>query len=91
MIKHENGCVGCQLPCIYSACPHYRIEVHYCDKCDDYADMEIEGKELCEHHAEEILDKIWNETKQKEEPEIPWEEMSFSEQCELLGLSYKEV
>ena len=53
--------------------------------------MEIEGKELCEAHAEEILDKIWNETEQKETLQIPWEEMSCQEQCELLGLDYKEI
>lgn len=91
MLKYENGCVGCQLPCIYDKCRYYRIPVNYCNKCGDYADMVIEGKDLCEACTEEILNKIWNETEQKERPKIPWEEMSYREQCELLGLSYKEV
>lgn len=91
MLKYESGCVGCQLPCIYDSCPYYRIPVNYCDKCKDYADIQIEGKDLCEAHAEEILNKIWKETEQKETLQIPWEEMSYQEQCEFLGLSYKEI
>ena len=35
----EDHCVGCDLPCIGSACPYVDVEVHYCDRC---------GAELCD-------------------------------------------
>ena len=45
----ESDCVGCVLPCIYEACPHYQVEVHYCDECG-YEDTlyETDWGELCE-------------------------------------------
>ena len=44
----ESDCVGCELPCIYEACPHYQVEVHYCDECG-YEDIlyETDWGELC--------------------------------------------
>lgn len=48
MIFYENDCVSCGLPCIYNACPYYRVKHFRCDKCKDedvtlyhYDDMEI--------------------------------------------------
>ena len=53
MIRIENHCVCCEKPCIYEACPYYRTEVHYCDKCGVYTD---EG-ELCRDCAEKEVDE----------------------------------
>ena len=75
MVKYEDGCVGCGLPCLYESCPHYRVERHYCDKCDDYAVAEIDGEELCEEHANKQLTN-W------------FDELSISEKCEALGVDY---
>ena len=35
MIVVEDGCVDCGLPCIYEACPHYKVLRYYCDKCGE--------------------------------------------------------
>ena len=45
----ESGCVGCELPCLHTACPHYE-ETHYkCDECgeEDVTLYEFDGQELC--------------------------------------------
>ena len=51
MIRVEDDCVGCGLPCIGDSCPLRHVEHRYCDKCDeeiggDYYD--VDGEELCE-------------------------------------------
>lgn len=33
MIVIESDCVDCGLPCIYEACPYYRVVRYYCDRC----------------------------------------------------------
>ena len=60
MIKIENRCCGCatdSYPCRGSACPLTRVEVHYCDKCDDELDeiYEVDDIELCEDCLKEIF------------------------------------
>ena len=48
MIIHENECVGCQLPCIYSSCPYYDVKRFVCDECGEEATLyEFNGQELC--------------------------------------------
>lgn len=48
MIKIENDCVDCGLPCRFGSCPYYRVEHHYCDKCG-YEDVlyDFFDEELC--------------------------------------------
>ena len=50
MIKIENHCVGCDIPCI--DCGRKAVEVYYCDKCGDELDevYEDDGEHLCEEH-----------------------------------------
>ena len=51
MIKYEDQCVDCGLPCLGSSCPYRNVEVHYCDHCDEelYEDIYVvDGEELCE-------------------------------------------
>lgn len=56
MEQIENHCVGCQLPCLYSACPYYEVTVHYCDQCyKEEAKYEIEGEDFCEDCAKEYF------------------------------------
>ena len=43
MIKIENDCVGCGLPCLGSACPYREVPYFYCDDC------EYEYEELAEY------------------------------------------
>ncbi len=52
MMKIENHCNCCDLPCI--DCGRKHVEVYYCDKCDPKCEepleevYESEGEELCE-------------------------------------------
>lgn len=51
MIKIENHCCGCDIPCI--DCGRKAVEVYYCDKCDEELDEVYEdedGKHYCEEH-----------------------------------------
>lgn len=34
MIKHEDHCVGCPLPCIPN-CPNRNVEIEVCDACEE--------------------------------------------------------
>lgn len=55
----ENGCVGCQLPCIGTACRHYRITRYLCDECEDETTLyDYDGRELCIDCIADTLDKI---------------------------------
>lgn len=50
MIKVENDCVNCGLPCMGSACPNRNVLYFYCDECGDNADLyHFDGEQLCEN------------------------------------------
>lgn len=56
MVRVENDCVDCGLPCMGEACPLRRVEHRYCDKCDEEIGgeyYEVDGEELCEHCLKE--------------------------------------
>ena len=62
MIRIEDHCVGCDLPCIGSACRYKNVEVHYCDHCDDELDEEfyvVDGEEVCESCLKDMFRKEW--------------------------------
>jgi hypothetical protein len=49
MIKLENDCVGCGLPCLGSQCKYREVPHFYCDECGDNADLyHFDGEQLCE-------------------------------------------
>ena len=60
MIRFESDCVSCGFPCMYSACPYYRVKIYICDECDEEVETlyEYEGKELCESCLLEIVPKV---------------------------------
>lgn len=59
MIRYENDCVDCGLPCIGESCPHRRVPHFYCDKCKDETDIfNFEGEELCINCIELKLTKV---------------------------------
>jgi hypothetical protein len=33
VVKTENECCDCGLPCIYEGCQHYQVTRYYCDVC----------------------------------------------------------
>ena len=63
MIMMENHCVGCGGACRGDACPNRRVEVHYCDKCDEELSLdsiyEVDEMELCEECLKERFKKSW--------------------------------
>lgn len=78
MVKYESECVGCGFPCLYESCRYYKVEKHYCDRCNFPAIAEIDGEELCKEHANEQLNK-W------------FDELLISEKCEVLNVDYRKV
>ena len=60
MISIENECVDCGLPCLYTACPYYKVIHFYCDCCDE----EVEdlywfgSKQLCVDCILKQLEKV---------------------------------
>lgn len=70
MIKKENQCVGCDLPCLYHSCPYYEIEVPYCDTCGDEADYHIEDNDYCEECAKSHLTLLFTTYSIAEQAEI---------------------
>lgn len=50
MIYYTRECVSCSLPCIYEACPNYRVANYKCDFCEeeDVKLYKYNGWEICE-------------------------------------------
>ena len=80
MKKIENFCVDCGLPCLGSGCPYRNVTVYYCDECrnDEVADYRIDGEDYCETHAKEYIEEAWND-------------LTLSEQAELLDISLESL
>lgn len=53
----ESECVSCSLPCIHNACPYYRVEMAYCDDCNEEATYELDDGDYCRLCAEKYLKK----------------------------------
>lgn len=60
MIRYENQCVDCGLPCLGSSCPHKNVPVYICDECgDEDVDIyEFEDRELCLNCIRESLNCV---------------------------------
>ena len=61
MLKKENHCVDCDIPCIGSSCSNKDVLVYYCDSCGDEIDFdevyEVDGDDLCEDCLKEMFKK----------------------------------
>ena len=59
MLKIENECVGCGLPCLGSSCPHQNVTRYYCDDCGEETELYyFDGEELCRECIIERLEKV---------------------------------
>lgn len=59
MIRIENECVDCGLPCMGSSCPYQNVERHYCDKCGDEEVLyNFNGGEYCMSCIEDMIEEI---------------------------------
>ncbi|MGN0246518.1 MAG: hypothetical protein ACI4DK_11245 [Lachnospiraceae bacterium] len=55
----ESDCVDCGLPCLYEACPHYRVTRYLCDECEEEQPLYyFDGRELCGCCILESLEKV---------------------------------
>lgn len=50
MIFYTNECVSCNLPCLFEACPYYRVMHFRCDFCkeEDIKLYHYDGYEICQ-------------------------------------------
>lgn len=59
MIKTENECCGCELPCIYEACPFWAVTRLYCDECGEESVLYWwGGQQLCIACIEDKLERV---------------------------------
>lgn len=56
MIRIENRCAGCELPCIGDGCPYYRVTCLYCDYCgtEENELYEVGDEQLCKFCLPEL-------------------------------------
>ena len=63
MVRYENDCVDCGLPCLGESCPNRNVPHYYCDACGDETQLyEYEGQQLCIGCIERMLPKVMNLT-----------------------------
>ena len=59
MVKIEDHCVDCGLPCLGSSCPNRNVTQYYCDKCGEEISCDeiydVDGEELCEECLKEMF------------------------------------
>lgn len=58
MVRYENHCCDCAVPgypCMGASCPLLKVEVHYCDHCEEELEdiYDVDGEELCEECLKE--------------------------------------
>lgn len=60
MVRYENDCVDCGLPCLGSACPNRNVKHLYCDNCKSEVEelYEYDDSELCEECLLNMFFKI---------------------------------
>ena len=59
MIKYENDCVDCGLPCMGSSCPYQNAPHWHCDECDREVQLYYyDDRELCIDCIEKELEKV---------------------------------
>lgn len=60
MIVIGSDCVDCDLPCIFNACPYYKVVHYICDHCDEEVDdlYYFGSEQLCADCALKQLEKV---------------------------------
>lgn len=50
MYYYASECCSCVLPCVYDACPYYKVKHFKCDWCkeEDVKLYDYNGYEICE-------------------------------------------
>ena len=59
MIKIENECVDCGLPCLYETCPYYAVVRFYCDECGYEEELYwFDDEQLCIDCIKKRLERV---------------------------------
>lgn len=59
MVKVENECVDCGLPCLGDSCPYRNVVRYYCDKCKEEKKLYyFDRDELCIDCIEKELEEV---------------------------------
>ena len=59
MLRIENECVGCGLPCVGDHCPQLHVHRYYCDKCGVEDTLyHFDGEEVCMDCITESLEVV---------------------------------
>ena len=74
----ESHCVDCprEIGCIGKSCPLYEVEVYYCDECKADADFTVDGRDLCEECARDLMLEYFQELSTEEmlkAMEVEWD------------------
>lgn len=79
MLKIENQCVDCGLPCLGNSCVYRNVPVFYCDQCgDEGADYRIDREDYCEDCAKKYIQEVFDD-------------LSFMEQAEALDIDIQYI
>lgn len=76
----ECHCVDCptEIGCYGTSCPLYCVDVYYCDDCKSYAEYTVEGRDLCEECARDLMLDYF-------------QDMSVEEMMSTLGVEWDKV
>ena len=60
MVKTENECVQCGLPCWYESCPFWAVTRLYCDECNSEENVLYwwDDQQLCLGCIEARLERV---------------------------------
>lgn len=60
MVRTENECVDCGLPCIYESCPYWAVTRLYCDECGNEEEVLYwwDDEQLCLYCIEARLERV---------------------------------
>ena len=61
MIKYENDCVACGLPCLGEFCPNRHAPHMYCDRCGEEVGSYfiIDGEMICDDCLADIAKEMF--------------------------------
>lgn len=79
MLKIENQCVDCGLPCLGDSCKNRNTRVFYCDYCgDEGAGYRIDGEDFCGRCIQAYVDSVFHE-------------LTLSEQADILNINIQNT
>ena len=59
MVRIENECCDCDLPCIYESCPFWAVKRLYCDECEEENQLYwFDDQQLCLDCIEARLERV---------------------------------